>query len=95
MERQTFQSVFDAICDTLPEAANMRLRAEMMQHIEEVIQSNGWTQKQAAEQCGVTQPRVSDLLSGKIDKFSLDALVNINARLGQTASFEFGLTAVC
>lgn len=89
MEAQTFESVFDAIADTPAEAANMRLRAELMLHIEAVIKENNWTQKQAAIQCGITQPRVNDLLNGKINKFSLDALVNINAHLGQQISLNF------
>lgn len=89
MESQTYKSVFDAISDTPAEAANMRLRAELMQHIESVIKQNNWTQKQAAAQCGITQPRINDLLNGKIDKFSLDALVNINAALGERISLNF------
>ena len=83
MENQTFASVFDALCDTPAEAANMRLRADLMMHIADTVRENGWTQKQAAMLCGLTQPRINDLLNGKIDKFSLDALVNINAELGQ------------
>ena len=89
MESQTYKSVFDAISDTPAEAANMRLRAELMQHIESVIKQNNWTQKQAAAQCGITQPRINDLLNGKIDKVSLDALVNINAALGERISLNF------
>jgi predicted XRE-type DNA-binding protein len=42
----------------------------------------GWTQKKTAQRLGITQPRVSDLLRGKLSKFSLDALVNMLARLG-------------
>ena len=47
--------------------------------------------KQAASRCGLTQPRINDLLNGRIDKFSLDALVNINAQLGQALSFQFAV----
>lgn len=89
MESQTFASVFDALCDTPAEAANMRLRADLMMHIADTVRENGWTQKQAAEHCGLTQPRINDLLNGKIDKFSLDALVNIHAELGQGISLSF------
>ena len=46
-------------------------------HISAIIKQNGWTQKQAADHCGLTQPRINDLLNGRIDKFSPDALVNI------------------
>ena len=89
MDKQTFSSAFDALCDTLVEAANMKLRAELMLHISQLIQENGWTQKQAAEHCGLTQPRINDLLTGKINKFSLDALVNIHAQLGQNVALQF------
>ena len=89
MDKQTFSSAFDALCDTPIEAANMRLRADLMLHISQLIQENGWTQKQAAEHCGLTQPRINDLLPGKINKFSLDALVNIHAQLGQNVAFQY------
>ena len=89
MENQTFASVFDALCDTPAEAANMRLRADLMMHIADTVRENGWTQKQAAMLCGLTQPRINDLLNGKIDKFSLDALVNINAELGKSISLSY------
>lgn len=89
MDKQTFSSAFDALCDTPIEAANMRLRADLMLHISQLIQENGWTQKQAAEHCGLTQPRINDLLTGKINKFSLDALVNIHAQLGQNVALQF------
>ena len=89
MNKQTFSSAFDALCDTPIEAANMRLRADLMLHISQLIQENGWTQKQAAEHCGLTQPRINDLLTGKINKFSLDALVNIHAQLGQNVALQF------
>ena len=89
MDKQTFSSAFDALCDTHIEAANMILRADLMLHISQLIQENGWTQKQAAEHCGLTQPRINDLLTGKINKFSLDALVNIHAQLGQNVALQF------
>ena len=82
MEAKTFESVFDAIADTPAEAANMRLRAELMQHIESIIKGNHWTQKQAAVHCGITQPRINDLLNGKIDKFSIDSLIDYLAKIG-------------
>lgn len=87
----SYQSAFDAICDTPAEAANMKLRAELMRHIAATVQANHWTQSQAAQHCGITQPRMNDLLNGKISKFSLDALVNINAHLGQSISIQFGV----
>ncbi|MFU8925220.1 helix-turn-helix domain-containing protein [Acinetobacter puyangensis] len=89
MQKQNFDSVFDAICDTRTEATNMRLRADLMMNISHMIKENHWTQQQAAQHCGITQPRVNDLMNGKIEKFSLDALVNINAELGQFVTLHF------
>ena len=83
-----FASVWDAIADTPEEAANLRVRAELMEKIAALIADSGWTQADAAEQCGVTQPRVNDLLRGRISRFSLDALVNIAAALGRRVHVE-------
>ncbi len=84
----TYASVWDAIADTPEEAANLRLRSELMDKIAALIEANGWTQVEAASSCGVTQPRISDLLRGRISRFSLDALVNIAASLGQRVHVE-------
>lgn len=78
-----FASVWDAISDTPVEAANLRVRAELMEKVAALIAQRGWTQAEAAEHCGVTQPRINDLLRGRISRFSLDALVNIAAALGR------------
>jgi len=83
MNTSEFSSVWDAIADTPEQAANMRARADLMRQIAAIIQDKGWKQAQAADQCGVTQPRISDLLRGRVSCFSLDALVNIATALGQ------------
>jgi predicted XRE-type DNA-binding protein len=83
LERQSFANVWDAIADTPEEAANLTLRSELMDEIEAIIKKNGWTQAEAAKRCGVTQPRINDLLRGRISRFSIDALVNIAAALGR------------
>lgn len=70
---KTYASVWDAIADTPEQAANLRMRAELMQQIAELIRTEGWTQVEAAERCGVTQPRINDLLRGRVSRFSLDA----------------------
>jgi predicted XRE-type DNA-binding protein len=80
---QTFDSVWDAVADTPEEAANLRMRAELMTQIAEIINANGWKQAEAAAHCGVTQPRINDLLRGRVSRFSLDALVNIATALGR------------
>lgn len=84
----TYASVWDAIADTPEQAANQRARAELMQQIAELIQAEGWKQVEAAARCGVTQPRINDLLRGRVSRFSLDALVNIATALGRRVSFE-------
>ena len=53
-----------------------------MRKISERLQKNDWTQAEAASRCGVTQPRINDLLRGRVSRFSLDALVNIATALG-------------
>lgn len=81
-----FASVWDAIADTPEQAANLRARSEIMQQINAIIKSNQWTQTVAASHCGVTQPRMNDLMRGRVSRFSLDALVNIATALGQRVS---------
>lgn len=82
MADKVFASVWDAIEDTPAEAENMRLRSRLLMALAVRIEEQGWTQKAAAERLGVTQPRVSDLVRGKIDLFSLDALVNMAVAAG-------------
>lgn len=79
---QTFANVFEALADTMEEEANLVARAQLMQQIIAFIKERDWKQEVAAEQCGVSQPRINDLLRGRISKFSLDALVNIARSLG-------------
>jgi predicted XRE-type DNA-binding protein len=85
---ETYASVWDAIADTPDEAVNLRVRSELMDKIAHVIEESGWTQADAAAHCGVTQPRINDLLRGRISRFSLDALVNIAAALGRRVHIE-------
>lgn len=84
-----YTSVFDAISDTPVQSANLKMRAELMHHISDMIKHMSGTQSEIAKRCGITQPRLNDLLHGKISKFSLDALVNINANLGVDVSLDF------
>jgi predicted XRE-type DNA-binding protein len=74
--------VWDAVEDTRAEAENMKLRSALMMALEEHIRGQGWTQAEAARRLGVTQPRVSDLLRGKISLFGLDTLVNMVVAAG-------------
>ena len=82
MTSQRFASVWDAIEDTPAEAENMKLRSALMDAIEDAIKAKGWTQAEAAKALGITQPRVSALMRGKIGMFSLDSLINMLTALG-------------
>jgi len=70
------------------DAAVMALRADLMARLRLLVQTEGWTQAQAAERFGVAQSRVSDLLRGKWDKFSLDMLITLAARAGRKVALE-------
>ena len=87
-KRTTFASVWDAIEDSREIAASLRLRAEVANAIIEETRRRKLTQARAAAICGVTQPRINDLLRGRVSRFSLDALVNIATALGRRVHVE-------
>jgi len=93
MTTDRFASVWDAIEDTPAEAENMKLRAALMIALEAHIKRQGWTQADAARRLGVTQPRVSDLMRGKIALFGLDTLVNMVAAVGLRVELHVAETA--
>ena len=64
------------------EAENLKLRSELMMRVEKFVKQSGMTQAEAAQVIGITQPRLNQLLKGKIQLFSLDALVNMLAQAG-------------
>jgi predicted XRE-type DNA-binding protein len=82
MSEERFASVWDAIEDTPAAAENLKLRSALMIALKEQIERQGWTQAEAARRFGVTQPRASDLMRGKIDLFGLDTLVNMAVAAG-------------
>lgn len=82
MKEKRFKSVWDALEDSPAQSANMKARADVMIAIRKVVDSWRTTQTEAAARLEITQPRLNDLLRGRIDKFSLDALMNIAARAG-------------
>ena len=82
MTTQRFASVWDAIEDSPEEAENMKLRSVPLQALKNHIERSTLSQAQAAKLLGVTQPRVSDLMRGKINLFALDALVNMASAAG-------------
>jgi predicted XRE-type DNA-binding protein len=82
MKNQRFDSVWDALEISPQEAENMKLRSNLMRAIQNHMARSELSQSQAAKLFGVTQPRVSDLMRGKIHAFSLDTLVNMAAAVG-------------
>ena len=93
MTQQRFDSVWDAIEDTPEQAQSMRLRSTLMIALSDHIDRAGLTQTEAAALFGVTQPRVSDLIRGKIGLFSLDTLVNMASAAGLQVALQVGESA--
>lgn len=82
MTIKRYASVWDALEDTPGEAENLKIRSALMQELTAHITRAGMTQSAVARQFGVTQPRISDLMRGKIDLFSIDTLVNMLTAAG-------------
>ena len=82
MSKKRFANVWDAIEDTPAQAENMKLRSTLMMALKDHITRSGLSQSEAAKLLGVTQPRISDLMRGKIELFGLDTLVNMVGAAG-------------
>jgi len=70
------------------EAANLQLRSHLMIEVEKAMAEKHLNQTAAADLLGITQPRVSDLCRGKVEKFTIDSLVNILTKLGHRVSVQ-------
>jgi len=77
-----YESVWDAIEEDSVKSANLKLRSELMMEVSEYVKRSGFTQSQAAEKLGTTQPRLNDVLKGKIEKCTVDRLVNMLSAVG-------------
>ena len=75
-------NVFEDVGFPPEEAANLKIRADLMLDLRQHIQARGWTQADAAAFFGETQPRISNLMKGEIGRFSIDKLINMLARAG-------------
>lgn len=84
MALKSYANVWDALLDTPEEAVNMQLRSKLMMECAELVKSWNVTQKEAAKRLQITQPRLNDLLNGKLNKFSLDALVTLLSNADQS-----------
>jgi predicted XRE-type DNA-binding protein len=81
-------NVFEDVGFAAEEAANLRIRADLLLDLREHIRARGWTQAEAAAFFGETQPRISNLLKGEISRFSIDKLINMLARAGIRVRLE-------
>jgi len=90
---EEFDSVWDAIEDNPAEAEKMKLRSGLMIALKDYIVAEGLTQSQAAKKLGVTQPRISDLMRGKINVFAIESLVNMVVRAGLRIEMHIGKAA--
>ncbi len=88
MERQAFDNVWDAIEDTPGAAANMTMRSDLLIALRNAVEGWGLTQADAARRLGVTQPRLNDVLRGRISNFSLDALISLAEKAGLSVRLE-------
>lgn len=88
MKLEAFDNVWDAIEDDPATRENLKLRSELMFALTRHIKREGLTQGQAAKLFGVTQPRISNLMRGKINAFSLDLLVKMATAAGLRVSLK-------
>ena len=79
---RTFANVWDALENSPEEAATMTMRSNVMIAIKDEVRGWNTTQARAARRLGITQPRLNDLLHGKINRFSLDTLMTLATRAG-------------
>ncbi len=93
MSGKRYASVWDAIEASPAAAENMKLRSELMTAVRDHIEGAGLSQAQAAKLFNVTQPRISDLVRGKIDLFSIDTLVNMASAAGLHIDVKIGRAA--
>ena len=86
-------NIFEDLGFDKSEAANLKIRADLMLALKEYIQLQEWTQEQAAEFFEETQPRISNLMNGEISRFSVDKLINMLARAGMEVKVEVSFMA--
>ena len=82
MKPRKFSNVWDAIEPTPEKAAQLKVRAALMTALRDRIETAGWTQAETARRLGVTQPRISTIMRGKLSLFSLDTLVEMATAAG-------------
>ena len=88
VEINRFDSVWEAIGDDPESVDKLRLRAELMDALRRRIEDQGWRQVEAAQHFGVTQPRISDLVRGRVSLFSLDTLIGMVGAAGLNVDLQ-------
>ncbi len=86
-------NIFEDIGFPPDEARNLKMRSRLMIAVEKLIEERGLTQQAAADLMGTSQPRISDLMRGRISQFTIDALVNMLTNAGVSVELEIGETA--
>ena len=81
-------SIFDDLGFSNEQAENLKVRAKLMQELTQIIKETGETQSDIAKRLGVTQSRISDLMCGKIQKFTIDNLVNMMSKSGYSVEIN-------
>ncbi len=92
-KRQTFANVWEALEDDPVIAANMTMRSDLLIALQHRVENWKVTQAQAARRLAITQPRLNDLVRGRINKFSLDMLINLARRAGIHVSLRIDKAA--
>lgn len=77
-----YSNIFEAITDSTEDAADMEFRADLMLVLRDYFRDQGMSQSQIGKKLDIPQPRVSELMTGKVDKFSADKLIGFLARVG-------------
>ncbi len=90
---EEFTNIWDAIEQDPTKAANLKLRSELMMKISAYVKKSKLTQTQAAEKLGVTQPRLNDVLKGRIEKCTVDRLVNMLTAVGYKVNLKISHAA--
>jgi predicted XRE-type DNA-binding protein len=88
--RRSSGNVFRDLGFAREEAENLKMRTDLMIQLSKLIRASRLTQAEAADLFGVTQPRVSDLVRGKIDRFSIDTLVGMLRNAGVRVQIVVG-----
>ncbi len=91
--RRSTGNVFRDLGFSEEEAANLKMRTDLMVRLSKLIEARGMTQAEAARFFGVSQPRISDLVRGKIDRFSVDTLIGMLGHAGVKVQIVVGRSA--